>query len=49
VTNANQLGGCDAVIVVSWNVDLPVRDEAARELPRLTTLPAYYPGVVLER
>jgi hypothetical protein len=49
VTNANQLGGCDAVIVVSWNVDLAVRDEAARELPRLTTLPAYYPGVVLER
>lgn len=49
VTSADQLGGCDAVIVVSWNVDLTVRDEAARELPRLTTLPAYYPAVVLER
>ncbi len=49
VTDADQLGGCDAVIVVSWNVNLPLRDEAALELPRLTTLPAYYPAVVLER
>jgi hypothetical protein len=49
VTSAGQLAACDAVVVVSWNVDLAVRDEAAREFPRLTTLPAYYPGVVLER
>jgi hypothetical protein len=49
VTDAGQLAGCDAVVVVSWGVDLPLRDEAARQLPNLTTLPAYYPGVVLER
>ena len=49
VTAADQLGGCDAVVVVSWNVDLGLRDEAARERPKLTTLPAYYPAVVLER
>ena len=49
VTSADQLAGCDAVVVVSWGVDLALRDEAAREFPRLTTLPAYYPGVVLER
>lgn len=49
VTSADQLATCDAVVVVSWNVDLALRDEAAREFPRLTTLPAYYPGVVLER
>ncbi|HSS59900.1 MAG TPA: hypothetical protein VLK30_00400 [Candidatus Limnocylindrales bacterium] len=49
VTRPEQLAGCDAVVVVSWGVDLLLRDEAAREFPRLTTLPAYYPGVVLER
>jgi hypothetical protein len=49
VTRPDQLGGCDAVVVVSWGVDVPLRDEAARELPRLTTLPAYYPAVVLRR
>lgn len=49
VTDSGQLPGCDAVIVVSWGVDLPLRDEAARQLPKLTTLPAYYPAVVLER
>jgi len=49
VTSADQLGGCDAVVVVSWGVDLSLRDEAARELPNLTTLPAYYPAVVLRR
>src|SRR5947209_7961265 len=49
VTNADQLGGCDAVVVVSWGVDIALRDEAARELPDLTTLPAYYPAVVLRR
>ena len=49
VTNAGQLAGCDAVVVVSWGVDLALRDEAARQFPRLRTLDAYYPAVVLER
>ena len=49
VTTASQLDGCDAVVVVSWGVDLALRDEAARRFPRLTTLPAYYPAVVLRR
>jgi hypothetical protein len=49
VRRADQLGGCDAVVVVSWGVDLAVRDEAARRFPRLRTLEAYYPAVVLER
>ncbi len=49
VTRVDQLAGCDAVVVVSWNVDLAVRDEAAREFPRATALDAYYPAVVLER
>jgi hypothetical protein len=49
VTRADQLPGCDAVVVVSWGVDLSLRDEAAREFPSLTTLPAYYPTVVLRR
>jgi len=49
VTRASQLGGCDAVVVVTWGVDLALRDEAAREFPSLTTLPAYYPAVVLRR
>jgi hypothetical protein len=49
VTNADQLAGCDAVVVVSWGVDLPLRDEAARQFPNLRTLDAYYPAVVLER
>ena len=49
VTRPEQLADCDAVVVVSWGVDLALRDEAAREFPRLTTLPAYYPTVVLER
>jgi hypothetical protein len=49
VTSADQLASCDAVVVVSWGVDLALRDEAAREFPRLTTLPAYYPAVILER
>ena len=47
VTAADQLGACDAVVVVSWAVDLAIRDEAARQFPSLTTLPAYYPAVVL--
>jgi len=49
VTRPEQLRDCDAVVVVSWGVDLGLRDEAAREFPRLTTLQAYYPAVVLER
>jgi hypothetical protein len=49
VTRPEQLAGCDAVVVVSWGVDLALRDEAAQEFPRLTTLQAYYPAVVLER
>jgi hypothetical protein len=49
VTRPEQLADCDAVVVVSWGVDLALRDQAAQEFPRLTTLPAYYPAVVLER
>ena len=49
VTRSDELASCDAVVVVSWGLDLALRDEAAREFPRLTTLPAYYPAVVLER
>jgi hypothetical protein len=49
VTNAGQLNGCDAVVVVSWNVDTALRDEAALQFPRRTILQAYYPAVVLER
>ena len=49
VTSPDQLGACDAVVVVSWGVDLPLRDQAAQEFPRLMTLNAYYPAVVLER
>jgi hypothetical protein len=49
VSSADQLAGCDAVVVVSWNVDLALRDLAAQEFPRATTLGAYYPAVVLER
>jgi hypothetical protein len=49
VTSADQLSSCDAVVVVSWNVDLALRDQAAQQFPRRTILPAYYPAVVLER
>ncbi|HVS49480.1 MAG TPA: hypothetical protein VHJ99_11305 [Candidatus Dormibacteraeota bacterium] len=49
VSSPDQLASCDAVVVVSWNVDLALRDQAAREFPRATTLDAYYPAVVLER
>ena len=49
VTGPEQLADCDAVVVVSWGVDLALRDKAAQEFPRLTTLEAYYPAVVLER
>ena len=49
VSSADQLAGCDAVVVVSWNVDLGLRDLAATEFPHATQLPAYYPAVVLEK
>ena len=49
VSSADQLAQCDAVVVVSWNVDLALRDLAAEQFPRRTILQAYYPTVVLER
>ena len=49
VSSADQLGACDAVVVVSWNVDLALRDQAAQQFPRRTILQAYYPAIVLER
>ena len=49
VSSADQLSGCDAVVVVSWNVDLALRDQAAQQFPRRTVLQAYYPAIVLER
>ena len=49
VSTPDQLAGCDAVVVVSWNVDLALRDLAAQEFPHATALSAYYPAVVLER
>jgi hypothetical protein len=49
VTTPEELASCDAVVVVSWAVDLPLRDLAAQEFPRATLLQAFYPGVVLER
>ena len=49
VSRPEQLASCDAVVVISWNVDLALRDLAAEQFPRATALQAYYPGVVLER
>jgi hypothetical protein len=49
VTSPDQLSACDAVVVVSWNVDIAIRDLAARQFPRARLLPANYPAVVLER
>ncbi|MEO8745332.1 MAG: hypothetical protein ABI334_02520 [Candidatus Dormiibacterota bacterium] len=49
VTSADQLPNCDLVVVVSWGLDVPLRDLAAQEFPRATLLPAGYPAVVLER
>jgi hypothetical protein len=49
VSTADELSKCDAVVVVSWNVDLRLRDQAAQQFPRRTILQAYYPAVVLER
>ena len=49
VSSAGQLQACDVVVVVSWAIDIPLRDEAAREFPRARQIPAVYPTVVLER
>jgi hypothetical protein len=49
VTRPEQLANCDAVVVVSWAVDLPLRDLAAQEFPRATLIQASYPAVVLGR
>lgn len=49
VTSAGQLQACDVVVVVSWGIDIPLRDEAARELPKARQISAVYPTVVLER
>ena len=49
VSTPDQLASCDAVVVVSWNVNLALRDLAAKEFPRATALQAYYPAVVLEK
>jgi len=49
VSRPDQFASCDAVVVVSWNVDLSLRDLAAQEFPRATALQAYYPAVVLEK
>src|SRR6266571_1772405 len=45
VTTADQLRDCDLVVVVSWNVDLGLREEAAQQFLRRTLLPASYPAV----
>lgn len=49
VSSPDRLSECDAVVVISWNVDLALRDAAAQQFPRRTILPAYYPAIVLER
>jgi hypothetical protein len=49
VSDSDELQRCTAVVVVSWNVELPLRDLAAKEFPRAKVLQAYYPAVVLER
>jgi len=49
VTDASQLASCDEVVVVSWAIEIPVRDVAAAQFPNRTLLPAEYPTVVLEK
>ena len=49
VDHDSQLAACDEVVVVSWAIDIPVRDQAANEFPTRTLLPAVYPTVVLGR
>lgn len=48
VSTPEELASCGAVVIVSWNVDLKLRELAAQEFPSATALPAYYPAVVLE-
>jgi uncharacterized membrane protein len=49
IESADQLGDCDEIVVVSWAIDIPLRDEAARQFPHARQLSAVYPTVVLER
>jgi hypothetical protein len=50
VTSPDQLQGCDLVVVVTWAVDVPLRDLAAKQFPRASKIDAYdYPAVVLEK
>ena len=49
VSSADQLDKCTEVVVVSWGIEIPLRDQAARMFTRATLLPAVYPTVVLER
>ena len=49
ISTAEDLNRCTAVVVVSWNVDLSLRDLAAQEFPRATALQADYSAVVLEK
>jgi uncharacterized membrane protein len=49
VSTPDQLSGCSEVLVVSWGIEIPLRDEAAREFTRATSYPAMYPAVLLER
>ena len=49
VSSADQLAACDVVLVVSWAIEIPIRDQAASEFGRARQIPAAYPTVVLER
>ena len=49
VTDASQLATCDEVVVVSWAIEIPVRDEAAARFQERTMLPAEYPTVLLQK
>ena len=49
IESADQLAGCDEIVVVSWAIDIPLRDEAARQFPHARQLSAIYPTVVLTR
>ena len=49
VDSNDQLSQCDEVVVVSWAIEIPVRDQAATEFPSRTLLPADYPTVVLRK
>jgi uncharacterized membrane protein len=49
ISTPDELSGCTEVLVVSWAIDIPLRDEAARDFARATLFPAAYPTVLLER